>query len=141
MLLGCLALGAVYAAHKVAGISAQWPRMLVWFVAAAVLHDLLLFPVYTGLDRVLLVADRAAPRRVPLVNHLRVPAALSALLLGDLVAFDLRPRRRDVPCRERAAPPRRPHPLAADHRRALRRQRVPVRRPPAAGPYRSPRDP
>jgi hypothetical protein len=47
-------------------------------------------PVYSGLDRVLsLVARRRADTRlaVPFLNHLRVPAAISALLL--LVYFPL----------------------------------------------------
>jgi hypothetical protein len=60
---------------------------LVWLGAAAVAHDLLAFPLYSGLN---LIAHRslAGPadaweeqRRVPLINHVRIPAALSALAL------------------------------------------------------------
>jgi hypothetical protein len=43
----------------------------VWLTAAVVVHDMLLLPLYSGLDR--------AAR--PLGNHVRVPAGLSALLL------------------------------------------------------------
>jgi hypothetical protein len=47
--------------------------ILVWFVAAIVLHDLVLYPAYTALDR--------AVQRLPInVNYLRVPALLSGLL-------------------------------------------------------------
>ncbi|MBT2481475.1 hypothetical protein [Streptomyces sp. ISL-94] len=49
----------------------------LWFVGAAVLHDLVLLPLYS-------VADRAAQRLSPgsaSVNHVRVPAFLSGLLL------------------------------------------------------------
>ncbi len=52
-------------------------RVLVWLLAAAILHDFLLLPVYSLLDR---VARRALPRG-PAVNHLRFPAGISLLLL------------------------------------------------------------
>ena len=48
----------------------------VWLVGAVVLHDLLVVPLYSGLDR----AARAAVRG-PGVNYLRIPAALSLLML------------------------------------------------------------
>jgi len=51
-------------------------RVLVWLLAAAILHDFLLLPVYSLLDR----AERALIRG-PEVNYLRVPAGISALLL------------------------------------------------------------
>ena len=54
--------------------------VLVWFVAAVVLHDFVLLPFYSTLDR-------AAQAAGPAVNYLRIPAALSALLL--LVFFPL----------------------------------------------------
>lgn len=56
------------------------PRVLFWLAASAVLHDLLLLPVYSVLDR----AERLVAHG-PAVNHVRVPAGL-ALLLG-LVFF------------------------------------------------------
>ncbi len=48
--------------------------VLVWFVAAIVLHDFLLLPAYSLLDR--------AAQRVtgPAINYVRVPVMLSALL-------------------------------------------------------------
>ncbi|GAA0425654.1 lipoprotein [Acrocarpospora corrugata] len=55
---------------------------LLWFVGAVILHDFIVLPLYsladTGLQR--------GPRRPP-VNYVRVPAALSGLLL--LIWFPL----------------------------------------------------
>lgn len=60
---------------------------LVWFAGAAVAHDLLAFPLYSALN---LIAHRAVEgpadtweksRRVPLINHIRIPAFLSGLAL------------------------------------------------------------
>jgi hypothetical protein len=60
---------------------------LVWFAGAAVAHDLIAFPLYSALN---LVAHRGISgpddaredrRRVPLINHLRIPGFLSALAL------------------------------------------------------------
>ena len=50
-------------------------RIAVWLVACVVLHDLVVFPLYSGADRGL--------RRIAggAVNYVRVPAALSVLLL------------------------------------------------------------
>jgi hypothetical protein len=62
---------------------------VVWFVGAALLHDLVLLPLYGVLDRALGVAARRRPAGfvVPIGNHLRVPAAISGILL--LVYFPL----------------------------------------------------
>jgi hypothetical protein len=46
-----------------------------WLLAAALVHDLVLLPLYSGADR----AARAALRRR--VNYVRIPAALSLLML------------------------------------------------------------
>ena len=60
---------------------------LVWFGGAIVLHDLIAFPLYSALN---LIAYRslAGPhraretrRRVPLVNHVRIPVFLAGLAL------------------------------------------------------------
>ncbi|MFJ3516828.1 hypothetical protein [Streptomyces sp. NPDC090131] len=50
----------------------------LWFVGAALLHDLVLLPLYAVADR---AAQRLAPGGGPAINHLRVPAFLSGLLL------------------------------------------------------------
>jgi membrane protein implicated in regulation of membrane protease activity len=80
MMLVCLA-GAAGAVALVADDPA-WRVMLVWFLAAVVVHDLVLFPLYTGADRALgTVTRRRPPLGVPLVNHVRIP------LLGAGLTF------------------------------------------------------
>ena len=73
-LVACLALAA-YAALFLLGDPALL-RMLVWFAAAAVVHDLVIFPLYAGADR-LLTAVLPGPK----VNYLRVPALGAGLAL------------------------------------------------------------
>jgi hypothetical protein len=60
---------------------------LVWFGGAAVAHDLIAFPLYSALN---LIAHRSIEgpddawedsRRVPLINHIRIPAFLAGLAL------------------------------------------------------------
>jgi hypothetical protein len=78
--LGCLAVAA-YAASFLFGDPALL-TVLAWFVGAALLHDLVLFPLYTAADRVLAGATRRLPRGpVPVVNHIRVPALGAGLTL------------------------------------------------------------
>jgi hypothetical protein len=83
---------AVVASFAVAGYGflriAQSPSALgtfVWFAAAIFAHDLLAFPLYSTLN---LIAHRSLvepsdewleSRRVPAINHLRVPAILSGV--------------------------------------------------------------
>lgn len=96
LLLASFAL-AGYAGVRLLGD--DWVGVTAWFVGAALVHDLLLVPVYGVVDRVVcglasgrLRASRGGPRgpqtpgRVP-VAYVRVPAALSGLLL--LVWFPL----------------------------------------------------
>ncbi|MCW2620540.1 MAG: lipoprotein [Frankiales bacterium] len=56
-------------------------RYALWFVGAAILHDLVLFPAYAGLDRAVATAARRRGRSAGTVNYIRVPALLSGLLL------------------------------------------------------------
>jgi Na+/melibiose symporter-like transporter len=62
---------------------------IAWFVGAALLHDLVLLPLYSTLDRGASPARRLQPRRfkVPVRNHLRSPALIAGVLL--LVYFPL----------------------------------------------------
>jgi hypothetical protein len=85
---------AVIASFAIAGYAflriVEAPSALAtigWFAGAAVAHDLLAFPLYSGLN---LIAHRTLGgpadsreerRRVPLINHLRIPALLSAMAL------------------------------------------------------------
>ncbi len=64
-------------------------NIVIWFLGAIVFHDFVLFPLYSLVD---LIAGRALSSssfrpRVSPRNHVRVPAALSALLF--LVYFPL----------------------------------------------------
>ena len=79
-MVGCFAL-AGYAVSRI-GDSPVLVRIALWFVGAAIAWDLVLGPAYALADRALLVPlRRAAPLGVRLVNHVRVPALLSSLLL------------------------------------------------------------
>ena len=69
-------------------------RLVVWFAGAVIAHDLVLFPVYSALDRLLRRGTRTSRARIPVVNHVRVPALLSGLLL--LVWFPLVFRKPDA---------------------------------------------
>jgi hypothetical protein len=73
----------------------QSVRILIWVVSAAVAHDLLLWPLYSLADRAghLLSTGRRRPA-VPWINHLRVPAVLSAV--GLAVSFPLVFRRSEA---------------------------------------------
>jgi hypothetical protein len=51
--------------------------ILLWFVAGLLLHDLVLLPAYSALDR---VGQRARLRGVAVVNYVRFPAVISAVL-------------------------------------------------------------
>ncbi|MEZ5123784.1 MAG: hypothetical protein R2736_19800 [Solirubrobacterales bacterium] len=87
-LLGHLAVLAVvgYALWALlpGGGTARAINLLAWLLLGAVLHDLVALPLYSLADR---AAQRATRRRPRLLNHLRVPAAISATLL--LVSFPL----------------------------------------------------
>lgn len=52
--------------------------ILVWFVGAALVHDLVLLPLYSAADRALRVPFSRSPG---MVNFVRVPLLLSGLLL------------------------------------------------------------
>jgi hypothetical protein len=86
-MLGCFALAGYAAAELLPNNAVGIP---VWFVGAVIGHDLLLMPLYTLADRSAMMVFRHRPPSfpsVPWVNYLRVPAALSGLLL--LIWFPL----------------------------------------------------
>ncbi|MFC7956427.1 hypothetical protein [Rhodococcoides kroppenstedtii] len=56
-----------------------WQSVAVWFVGAAVLHDAVLYPLYSLGDRATLPTRHWAVRRVPVRQHIRVPALGAAL--------------------------------------------------------------
>ena len=65
---------AAFALLQLAG-AGNAMRIFVWLAAAVVLHDLVLLPFYSALDRLALATAR------PAVNYIRVPALISGLLL------------------------------------------------------------
>ncbi|MFF8941590.1 hypothetical protein ACF1A5_04755 [Streptomyces sp. NPDC014864] len=78
LLLACSFALAAYAGVRL--LADDWFAVAVWFVGAALLHDLVLLPLYTAADRAVVRAAGAAGRRER-VLYVRVPAALSGLLL------------------------------------------------------------
>ncbi|MGN9811332.1 hypothetical protein ACTMSW_18460 [Micromonospora sp. BQ11] len=54
--------------------------ILLWFVGAVVAHDLVLFPAYAAVDRVLRARVAAAVDGPSPLNHVRVPALAAGLL-------------------------------------------------------------
>ncbi|WP_328878511.1 hypothetical protein [Streptomyces sp. NBC_00299] len=83
LLAGSFAL-AGYAGVRL--LDGDWFGIVLWFVGAAILHDLVLAPLYGAADRGLLRGFEAVDRR-SWMPYVRVPAALSLLLL--LVWFPL----------------------------------------------------
>lgn len=84
-----LLLAASFALAGYAGVrllADDWFAVAVWFVGAALLHDLVLLPLYAVADRSVVRGLGAAGHRER-VMYVRVPAALSGLLL--LVWFPL----------------------------------------------------
>ncbi|MDG4820865.1 hypothetical protein O7635_03230 [Asanoa sp. WMMD1127] len=79
LLLGCFTL-AGWSVFYLWGEPTLW-RMALWFIGAAVFHDLILFPLYAAADGLLTRATGTgtATRRAVL-NHLRAPALAAALL-------------------------------------------------------------
>lgn len=87
MVAGTLA--AAYVVSRILGAKhAGW--ILIWFVGAIVVHDLVLLPLYSALDRLVTIRRRrSAPSAgaPSWVNHVRFPAVISGTLL--LITFPL----------------------------------------------------
>ena len=79
--------------------------LLIWYLGLAIAHDLVFVPAYTGLDRLF----RATTARLPLptrtgpsvINHVRAPVVISALLLIIYFPLISGPIRRPVRSHER----------------------------------------
>ena len=89
MLSGFALLGYVVVVAKPSTLwkpeGAWWQSVLVWFVAAFIAHDLVLFPIYALADRIFGVLTTSRRRRLqPAVsarNYVRVPTLGSGLIL------------------------------------------------------------
>ncbi|MEU9338577.1 hypothetical protein AB0D49_36420 [Streptomyces sp. NPDC048290] len=78
LLLVCSFALAGYAGVRL--FAGDWLGVALWLVGAALLHDLVLLPLYAGADRALVGGLGALGHR-DLAMYVRVPAALSLLLL------------------------------------------------------------
>jgi len=87
MLAGLVVAG--YAVLRVSG-DGSWMRILIWFFAAVIAHDLVLFPLYAAADGLLvrLVSRRGPVKRGPVkrgtvkrgtVNYVRLPVLATGL--------------------------------------------------------------
>ncbi len=84
LLLGCSFALAGYAGLRL--LADDWLGVVLWFAGAALLHDLVLLPLYSLADRVLTRGTATVHRRER-TSYVRFPAACSGLLL--LVWFPL----------------------------------------------------
>lgn len=63
------------------------PRMAIWFLGVVLVHDLVLLPSYTAVDRAFGWILRKLPkgsserRTLPIVNYVRIPTLAAGLLL------------------------------------------------------------
>lgn len=80
-LLGCFALTG-YAATRLLGDTSTLLRIVLWFVGAAAVWDLVLGPALALADRgARTLLRRAQVRGVPVLNYVRFPTLLSLLCL------------------------------------------------------------
>ena len=89
-------------------------NVVLWLVAAVILHDLVLLPTYSVLDRLAQKTVRGA------INYVRVPLGLSLLMLLVFWGTIREQGRGRVPARERARVRGLPGALAARQRGAVR---------------------
>jgi hypothetical protein len=81
VLLGCFSVVG-YATVQIK-TDPNLPRILIWFAAAVIIHDLVAYPLYSLLDHVAhRVLGRLQEPRVSPLNYLRVPALASGLLFA-----------------------------------------------------------
>ncbi|BBZ36948.1 hypothetical protein [Mycobacterium conspicuum] len=86
MLAGFALLAYTLATFKISQLwnqSTWWQPIAVWFVAAVIAHDFVLFPLYALADRALAIRPVPPGKRpeVPARNYIRVPALAAGLTL------------------------------------------------------------
>jgi len=76
---------AAYALDRALGLTGNPDRIVLWLGGSIVAHDLVLFPLYALLGVLaagaFLPGARSSRLRIAALNHVRVPALLSGLLL------------------------------------------------------------
>ena len=111
-----------------------WQSIAVWFAAAIIAHDLVLFPMYALADRLLVATQRSAHRcAVPALNYIRVPALGAALTLLVFLPGIIEQGAPTYWAATGADPGTFSRAVAAAHRGVVRRQRGHVRNPPDGG--------
>jgi hypothetical protein len=81
MLAGFALLGYIVATIKPQTLwnsQVWWQSIAVWFAAAIIGHDLILFPIYALADRLLATPAALRQPKVPAINYIRLPTLGSA---------------------------------------------------------------
>ena len=126
MVSGFALLGYILATFKPATLwnpGTWWQSIAVWFAAAVVAHDLLLFPLYALADRVLSARAAEPPEAHPKVlarNYIRVPALGAGLTLLIFLPGIIEQGAPDLPGGDRTNPAAVPGQVAAAHRGDVR---------------------
>ncbi|OBK26421.1 hypothetical protein A5634_24890 [Mycobacterium asiaticum] len=84
MLAGFALLGYILVTFKPATLwnsESWWQSILVWFAAAVIGHDLVLFPIYAAADAAISRDGNRRCLKVPIRNYIRVPALGAGLTL------------------------------------------------------------
>jgi hypothetical protein len=84
MVCGFALLGYILVTVKPATLwnpDSWWQSIPVWFAAAIIAHDLVLFPIYALADRILPIRAARRRSRLSLLNHVRIPLLGSGLTL------------------------------------------------------------
>ncbi len=80
--LAVIAIAAFAVSRTLEVASTDDLNFLIWLVAGAILHDIVLLPLYSLVDLVSRLAMSDHPlRRIHAANHVRFPAAISLVIL------------------------------------------------------------
>jgi hypothetical protein len=80
--LAVIAIAAFAVSRTLEVASTDDLNFLIWLVAGAILHDIVLLPLYSLVDLVSRLAMSDHPlRRIHAANHVRFPAAISLVVL------------------------------------------------------------
>lgn len=75
---------AAFALDRIAS-GGSLPKVIALYLGLVIAHDLVLVPAYSGVDRavrtLLTRLPGVRPAKIPLINHVRIPALISGMLL------------------------------------------------------------